>query len=273
MGRRAHDDDAARDRGHRPSLARPGAPRRAGGDTRSDVRRSFGVRRRQGLSPLRVRRLLHAVPGSGRALRGGAAGHHHGVDIRRAVLAPRQVLEVRRRHRRASSCATAASTSLDRRRQAGFDTQRRRTRLQAAPRPVRLNRSGRRAARGVQSRVRGARPHVRSHGRRDRTESLRRPRRCRGADGAGAARAGACSDGRSLAASGRAPSVACHGLRRHPGRDRGGRAVRHARPGRGRARRPTRGRGPTRPASRGGAHQANRPAVLHRGHAAFRGPG
>ncbi len=65
------------------------------GTPRSDVRRPSGVRRRQGLSPLRVRRLLQPVRGGGGAVRGGVAGHHQGLDIQRTVLAQRQVLAVR----------------------------------------------------------------------------------------------------------------------------------------------------------------------------------
>ncbi len=76
-----------------------------------------------------------------------------------------------------------------------------------------------RAAHVIQSRVRGPRPHVRSYGRRGCTQSLRCPRRCRYANGAGAVSAGARSHDRSIAAPGRAQSIAHHGLCRHTWRD------------------------------------------------------
>jgi len=50
-------------------------------------------------------------------------------------------------------------------------------------------------------------------------QSLRCSRRCRYADGAGAASAGACWHGRSIAASGRAQSIAHHGLCQHTWRN------------------------------------------------------
>ena len=49
---------------------------------RSAVRRPARIRRRQGLSPQRIRRLLHPDRGGRRALRGSARRHPQGVDLR-----------------------------------------------------------------------------------------------------------------------------------------------------------------------------------------------
>ena len=63
------------------------------------------------------------------------------VDLERALLASRQVLEFREHHRRAADAAEAASADLDGGRQPELDPQGGAARLQAAARPVRLDRS------------------------------------------------------------------------------------------------------------------------------------
>src|ERR1700728_1367360 len=85
--------------------AQSGAARRAGRDHRSALRRPARFRRRQGLSPQRVRRLLRADRGSRRALQRVARRHRKVLDVEAALLAPGQILAVRRHHRRAADRA------------------------------------------------------------------------------------------------------------------------------------------------------------------------
>jgi alkanesulfonate monooxygenase SsuD/methylene tetrahydromethanopterin reductase-like flavin-dependent oxidoreductase (luciferase family) len=78
------------------------------------------------------------------------------------------------------------------------------------------------------------------------------------------------ADDRPVAASGRPPSIAHRGLRRHSRRHRGKRPVQHARPDRRRTPGSTRRRCQTRIASRWRVDQTQHPAVLHRDHADVR---
>ena len=154
LGRGAHHDAAARHRRDRAALAQPGAAGRAGGDHRSAVGRPARFRRRQGLPPRRVRELLHSDGGGRRALRGRPRRDPEGLDLGRALLASRQVLELRGHHRRAADGAEAASADLDGGGQPGFDPQGRAARLQAAARPARLDRADDRTVQHLQDRGR-----------------------------------------------------------------------------------------------------------------------
>ena len=88
-------------------------------DLMSDGR--LELRRRQGLSPQRVRELLHSARASRGTLRGEPSAHCQIVDLRRAVFAPRQALALREYHRRAAAEAKAASANMDCSRQPGLD--------------------------------------------------------------------------------------------------------------------------------------------------------
>ena len=125
LDRRAHAHAAARHRGDRAALAQSGAAGRTGGDGRSAVGRAAGFRHRQGLPAQRVRRLPHPDGGGRAALRGIDRHHHQGVDVERAVLVPRQVLAVRRHHRRAAHHPEAAPAVLAGRRPSGIHPPRR----------------------------------------------------------------------------------------------------------------------------------------------------
>ena len=187
LGRGAHQDAAARHRRDRAALAQSGAAGRAGRDHRSAVRRPARIRRRQGLPPQRVRQLLHPAGGGRRALRGRPRADPQVLDLRGALLAPRQVLALRGHHRR------AADPRRSRIRRSGW---RRAARTRSArwrgaatsccstssPRPPSVDR----ALQHLQGRGRGLRPHVRSDGRRRvsapsscRATPRKRPRRSR----------------------------------------------------------------------------------------------
>ena len=121
LGGGADQDLAARHRGAGAALAQSGAARRAGRDHRSALRRPARFRRRQGLPPQRIRRLLRADRGGRRALQRVARRHREVLDVEAALLAPGQILAVRGHHRRAADGAKAASADLDGRRQSGLD--------------------------------------------------------------------------------------------------------------------------------------------------------
>ena len=142
-------------------------------DLMSDGR--LRARRRQGLSPQRVRELLHSARASRGALRGGSCAHCQIVDLRRAVFAPRQALAFREYHRRAAAEAKAASANMDSSRQPGLDQEGCRIWIQAAAGSICLDRDDRRTLQSVQIRGRKARPKVRSDGRRGLSRLLRRP--------------------------------------------------------------------------------------------------
>ncbi len=110
LSRGAHRAYPARHGGRGAAVAQSRAGRRAGGDARSPVGRSARFRRRQGLSRLRVRRLLRSARGGDRTLRRGDDGHPQGVDRRgRALLASRRALAFRQCRGRARAGAAAAS--------------------------------------------------------------------------------------------------------------------------------------------------------------------
>ena len=113
---REDTDAAARHRGAGAALAQSGAACRASGDDRSPLRRPARFRRRQGLSPQRIRRLLRADRGGRRAFQRIARRHRQILDVEGALLASRQVLEFRGHHRRAADGAKAASADMDGRR-------------------------------------------------------------------------------------------------------------------------------------------------------------
>ena len=81
---RPHRADPARHRRRRAALAQPDPGRRAGGDPRPVVERPARFRGRQGLSRLRILRLLHSARGGDRAVRRGDGRHPQGVDEHRA---------------------------------------------------------------------------------------------------------------------------------------------------------------------------------------------
>ena len=113
LGGGAHLDPAARHRRAGAALAQSGAARRTGRDHRPAVRRAARIRRRQGLSPQRVRGLLHPDCRGRRTLRGVARADRQVVDQRSAFLASRQVLAIRGHRGRAADAAEAASADLD----------------------------------------------------------------------------------------------------------------------------------------------------------------
>ena len=128
LARGAHQDAAARHRRHGAALAQSGAAGRAGRDHRPSVRRPARFRRRQGLSPQRVRQLLHPAGGGRRAVRGEPRADH------------------RNRGRRTSASRITASTGISR----TSSSSRR-------PRRSRIRRSGWRPAARIRSaRWRGA---------------------------------------------------------------------------------------------------------------------
>src|SRR5262247_1274123 len=99
VGRRAHEDVAARHRRDHLAVAQPGAAGRAGRHDGPPVGRADRLRDRPGLPAQRVRRVLHP-DGRGRpAVRRVPRGDAEGVDVGSPVVASRQVLPVRPRGR------------------------------------------------------------------------------------------------------------------------------------------------------------------------------
>ena len=141
----------ARHRGRRAALAQPDPGRRAGGDARPAVERPARFRRRQGLSPLRVLRLLRAA-----RTRRPSASTRRWTVIRKAWTS-----------RRAASPTRASGGSYDNivvepspiqqphppfwlgAGSAEFDPPRRARGLQPAARPDRADRPDHRARRGL----------------------------------------------------------------------------------------------------------------------------
>ena len=109
----AHHDVAARHRGDRAGLAQSRPARRAGGDARPLVGRPARFRRRQGLPLQRVRRLRDADGGGRERFDESLAVHPQGVDLGRAVVAPRQATGSSKRRRRAAARPEAPSAPLD----------------------------------------------------------------------------------------------------------------------------------------------------------------
>ena len=107
LSRRAHRAHPPRHRGGGAAVAQSGAGRRTGGDARSAVGRPARFRRRQGLSRLRVLRLLRAAGRGDRALRRGDGGHPQGLEPRGALFAQRQALALRQCRRRAERRCSA----------------------------------------------------------------------------------------------------------------------------------------------------------------------
>ena len=121
VGRRAHLDAAPGHRGDGAPVAQPGAAGRAGRDHGPAVQRARRPRHRPGLPSQRVRRILRPDGRSRGALRRVGPVVDPGLDVRRAVVPPGQVLAVRERRGRAADGAEAASPPLDGRRTSGVD--------------------------------------------------------------------------------------------------------------------------------------------------------
>ena len=174
--RHAYQDAAARLGRHGAAVAQSGAARRTGGDARSDFRRSFRFRHRQGLPAQRVPRLSDRARGSRGALRRGRGGDEARLHHGRSFLPLRPLLALRGYRRGAAAGAAAASAVLGGRREREIDPPRRGARFQPDPRSIRQPGTDCRAHRHLQSRAQAARPGFRSHAGRSGAPALCRER-------------------------------------------------------------------------------------------------
>ena len=117
LPRGAHREDPPRHRRRRAAVAQPGAGRRGGRDARPAVERAARFRRRQGLSALRILRLLHPAGRGDRALRRGDRRDPQGVDQQGPVLLRGHLVALRQHRRRAGPDPAAAPAVMAGRRQ------------------------------------------------------------------------------------------------------------------------------------------------------------